>query len=109
MSRRRCACGAYLRSTNPGPLCSPCELSETRRNQAEVRPGRAFRAWSPEEILEAMVRWREERGEWPTYAGWRRSGEGHPISETVRKYFGTFGAALDEATATYLARGRRAA
>lgn len=37
MSGRRCSCGAILRSTNPGPDCSPCEETRRSANLGQIR------------------------------------------------------------------------
>jgi hypothetical protein len=53
--------------------------------------------WTDEEILDAMLRWREERGEWPTSAEWRRSTPTTPAYTTVAHRFGGLREARREA------------
>jgi len=51
-------------------------------------------AWSSESIVTALRADAAARGHWPRERDWRRAGEGHPSSTTVRRLFGAFRTAV---------------
>lgn len=44
--------------------------------------------WDQQRVVEAMLRWRRERGEWPRSHEWRCSGAWWPCTATVVSRFG---------------------
>jgi hypothetical protein len=52
------------------------------------------RSWTAEEILNAMGRWRSERGSLPRQCDWQRAGDRHPSASTVRRVCGSWSAAV---------------
>lgn len=50
--------------------------------------------WTRQDILDAIFRWRFEHGELPRSQEWAVSVDGFPTEWWVRKYFGTWNAAI---------------
>jgi DNA invertase Pin-like site-specific DNA recombinase len=60
-----------------------------------VEPGpRRSRQWKNDEIIAAIRAWADEHGRPPTWDEWCRAAPEHPTTQTVRKHFGSWQAAL---------------
>jgi Homing endonuclease associated repeat len=64
------------------------------------RPPRRSQPWRPKEILEALENWTGAHGQPPASFDWLRAAPEHPQAGTVRKYFGSWQAALAAAGVT---------
>lgn len=63
------------------------EVTQETPQATEPSENGAAPEWTPETVIEAMLRWRDVRGSLPSSSDWQQRHEGYPTYTTVRKFF----------------------